>query len=133
MKNAFHFFLEGYGYLEGVSQKNGETWIRIRVEQMAFSESGTVPDEIALYCRVEKTSLLSIISVLENRRLAGHSILLGFHAIYSHLSDCFYGRMPEDPKNMLVVHGKLQWISGWFQDGRWIFSESLAQPISVAA
>jgi len=137
MRNVFNLFLEGHGYLESVEQKDGETFVRIRVEQMPPSESETSPDEIALYCRVERASLLSILPRLESRRLAGHKVLFSFRATYSHLSDCFHGKTPEDPKNMLIVHGQLQLISGWFQDCRWIFPESLTwetvQPISGAA
>jgi hypothetical protein len=129
--------LEGYGYLESLEQKDGKTLARIRVAHGLSFEDNASSDDIALYCVVEKPQLLFMMYALENKRLAGHSIFLSFRAAYSRFGNCLHGMSPEDPENMLVLYGKLQLISGWFQDGRWIFPETLREktvrPISAAA
>lgn len=119
MKNLFQFFLEGYGCLEGVEQKDGKTMARLRVEHIPPFLDAPQPDEIALYCAVESQSLLSIVNELESKRLAGRTIMMGFHTHYSHVGDCFSGRTPEDPNNMLVLYGKLISIRGWLENMAW--------------
>ncbi len=119
MKNLFQFFLEGYGHLEGVEQKDGKTTARLRVEHIPPFADTPPPDDIALYCAVESQPLLSIVNALESKRLAGRTIMLGFRTYYSHVGDCFSGRTPEDPNNMLVLYGKLISIRGWLENMQW--------------
>jgi len=125
MKNSFQLFLEGYGYLEGIEQKEGKAFARIRVARLP-SESDIPSDEVALYCVVETPFLLLVVRQLESRRLAGHRILLSFRATYTSVCDCFPGRTPEDPAIMLSLNGELLSIAGWFEDDDWVFPDSVA-------
>ncbi len=123
-KEVNEFFLNGYGYLERISEGKKCLVVRLKVLTSIKSEPADQSDEILLDCEVGNLALLSKLDPMYEARKKGHCIALRFACVYSGFGHYHPGLTHDDPAHMVMLCAKLISVGEWYCNSQRVYDVS---------